>query len=51
MKRISFENDIRIDRGDIYYLAVRNITVREELLVYYGHEYAKKLGIDTTEFP
>ncbi|CAF0834440.1 unnamed protein product [Adineta steineri] len=36
--------------GDIFYLAIRNITVGEELLVYYGHNYAKRLGVDTTLF-
>lgn len=44
-------NDIHIDDGEVFYLAVRNISVGEELLVYYGDDYAKKLGIDTTEFP
>ncbi|CAF1652130.1 unnamed protein product [Adineta ricciae] len=40
-----------IYNNDIFYLAIRNIPAGEELLVYYGHSYAKKLGIDTTQFP
>jgi hypothetical protein len=31
-------------------MALRNISAGEELLVYYGDTYAKKLGIDTTKF-
>ncbi|CAF0862438.1 unnamed protein product [Adineta steineri] len=48
---VSQENLISfVYHGDIFYLAIRNITVGEELLVYYGHNYAKKLGVDTTQF-
>ncbi|CAF1382454.1 unnamed protein product [Rotaria sordida] len=36
--------------GNIFYLAIRDIDAREELLVYYGDSYARKLGIDTTQF-
>ncbi|CAM4829194.1 unnamed protein product [Rotaria magnacalcarata] len=36
--------------GDIFYLSIRNIEVGEELLVYYGDDYADKLGIDTKKF-
>ena len=44
-------NAVHIDDGEVFYLAVRNISVGEERLVYYGDDYAKKLGIDTTQFP
>lgn len=39
-----------IDRGEIFYVAIEDIEVGEELLVYYGHSYARKLGIDVKEF-
>ena len=41
---------IELDGGDIYYLVVREITRGEELLVYYGNGYARKLGIDPKQF-
>ncbi len=43
-------NIVCVGSGDIFYLALRNISVGEELLVYYGDTYAKNLGIDTTKF-
>ena len=46
-----FDNLCCVDNGNVFYLAARNITVGEELLVYYGENYARKLGIDTTQFP
>ena len=33
-------------RGCIYYRSFRNIHPGDELLVWYGEEYAKELGID-----
>ncbi|UJR19601.1 hypothetical protein I4U23_022735 [Adineta vaga] len=39
-----------ITNGDVFYLVVRNISVGEELLVYYGNNYARKLGIDPDKF-
>lgn len=39
-----------LDQGEIIYKAIRNIYPGEELLVYYGHEYAKNLGINTEQF-
>ena len=38
-----------LDYGNIYYQALRDIKVGEELLVYYGDGYAACLGIDTTQ--
>ena len=32
-------------RGDIYYRTFRNIHPGDELLVWYGEEYARDLGI------
>lgn len=35
--------------GEIYYKTLRPVTRGEELLVWYGEEYAKDLGISTSE--
>lgn len=34
--------------GQIYYRSVKDIAVGEELLVWYGHEYGKELGLLNT---
>lgn len=39
-----------VDESEIFYLVTRDIPIGQELLVYYGDIYAKKLGIDTTKF-
>ena len=53
------ENDVQrkyfhvtffLDCGDIFYKAIRDIAVGEELLVYYGDDYASNLGINATQF-
>lgn len=36
--------------GKIYYRTIRNIYPQTELLVWYGDEYAKRLGIDTNDY-
>lgn len=36
--------------GKIYYRTTREIEVGEELLVYYGHQYAETMGIDAEPF-
>ena len=36
--------------GRILYIVIKAIYPGQELLVYYGHSYAKILGIDTSEF-
>ena len=35
--------------GEIYYRTYKNVKPGEELLVWYGDEYARELGIDITE--
>ena len=35
-------------KGEIYYRSVKDIEVGEELLVWYGHEYGKELGLLNT---
>lgn len=39
-----------LDNREIVYKVIRDITVGEELLVYYGHWYAQRLGIDIKQF-
>ena len=41
--------DICLDDGNIYYQALRDIKFGEELLVYYGDNYATFLGINTSQ--
>ena len=36
--------------GRIYFVTIAAIYPRQELLVYYGDDYAKELGINVTEF-
>jgi len=33
-------------RGNIYYKTIRHVNPHEELLVWYGDEYGRQLGID-----
>ena len=37
-------------RGQIYYRSFKPIHPGKELLVYYGEEYAKELGIEEDQF-
>ena len=36
--------------GRLYYRAIKDILPSDELLVYYGDDYATELGIDTAAF-
>lgn len=38
-----------LDDGQIFYQALRDIQIGEELLVYYGDQYADYLGINTSQ--
>ena len=36
--------------GRVYYMLVRDVTPRTELLIYYGPSYASALGIDVENY-
>ena len=36
--------------GKVYYQAIKDIAPGTELMVYYGHGYARRLGINVTSF-
>lgn len=42
--------DMLTCKGRAFYITVRDIYPGQELLVYYGHNYAETLGIDVKQF-